>query len=327
MTDAAQYVTDNENTSVTTLLCIILQENRKKLSPKEKNEMEIAPETVAECKKLAEELVMDIKNYAKKSTNKSNRMCFSPRAMRMALSMYVDSPKGYKAFQKTSLLPYPSISTLKKIKSKMTPEEGTFPMIYAWFRDEFMNSSTDSVFGHIMCDEMKLRSDFYWNPMNRKCVGIVVNGDNDRISLAEEVAKLYKDGNKEEDSSYSISLSVNQFRFRSVDNRTHTGEFFFNNGSLSGDDLLKQTKQVILGYEMAGAQILGLGLDGGGNNARLLKLLRAKESAEDIAALRTEISELEQDMLAAQNTEESTKLRAKAVGEQVGREKNVMKKR
>jgi hypothetical protein len=69
-------------------------------------------------------------------------------------------------------------------------------------------------------------------------------------------------------------LKVNQFRFRSIDNRTHTGEFFFNNGSLSGDELLKQTKQVIFGYEMAEAKILGLALDGGGNNARLLKLLR-----------------------------------------------------
>ena len=127
-------------------------------------------------------------------------------------------------------------------------------MIYAWFRDEFMNGSSDPVYGHIMCDEMKLRSDFYWNPKNRKCVGIVVEGDKDRISLADEVAKLYKDGkkmaNKEEDPTYSISLSVNQFRFRSADNRTHTGEFFFNNGSLSGDELLKQTKQVIFGYEM-----------------------------------------------------------------------------
>jgi hypothetical protein len=70
--------------------------------------------------------------------------------------MYVDSLKGYKAFQKTSILPYLSISTLKKLKSKMTPEEGTFPMIYAWFPDKFMNGSNDPVFGHIMCNEMKL---------------------------------------------------------------------------------------------------------------------------------------------------------------------------
>jgi chromosome segregation ATPase len=51
------------------------------------------------------------------------------------------------------------------------------------------------------------------------------------------------------------------------------------------------------------------------------EISRAKEWAKEIAASRTEAGELDQDMLAAQNTEESTKLRAKAVGDQVGREK------
>ena len=75
---------------------------------------------------------------------------------------------------------------------------------------------------------MKLWSDlFYWNPKNRKCVGIIVEGDKDRISLANKLAKLYKGGSKKEadnakDSTYSISLSVNQFRSHSTDNRTHT---------------------------------------------------------------------------------------------------------
>jgi hypothetical protein len=71
--------------------------------------------------------------------------------------------------------------------------------------------------------------------------------------------------------TYSSLLSVNKLRFHSIDNRTNTGEFFFNNSSLLGDDLLKQ---VILGYKIAGAQILGSGLDGTGINARLLKLIQ-----------------------------------------------------
>ena len=97
-----------------------------------------------------------------------------------------------------------------------------------------MDGSSDPVYGHIMCNEMKLWSDSYWNPKNRKCVGIIVEGDKDRItSLASKLAKLYKGGSKKEakdakDSTYSISLSVkNQFRFRSsIDNRTHTHDSF-----------------------------------------------------------------------------------------------------
>ena len=39
---------------------------------------------------------------------------------------------------------------------------------------------------------MKLKSDFYWNPCTHKCVGIVVEGDNnDRVDLVGEVRKLY----------------------------------------------------------------------------------------------------------------------------------------
>jgi hypothetical protein len=70
-TDAAQHVMDNEKTVVNTLLQIILQEHKKELSPNERNEKVIAPETVAECNKLAEELVTDITNHARKAANKS----------------------------------------------------------------------------------------------------------------------------------------------------------------------------------------------------------------------------------------------------------------
>ena len=201
LSDASQYVADKESTSVDTLLKLILEKRLKEITQDETDKKEIAPETIANCKKLTQELVTDIKNYAKKAshnfpTSNANRVIHVCRFSQGVCRI----PKDF-----TRAL-YPSISTLKKLKSKMTPKEGTFPMIYAWFRDEFMNGSSDPVYGHIMCDEMKLRSDFYWNPKNRKCVRIVVEGDKDRISLADEVAKLYKDGkkmaNKEEDSTY-----------------------------------------------------------------------------------------------------------------------------
>ncbi len=213
----------------------------------------------------------------------------------MALSLYMKGPTAYEAFRKqmsTIQIIMPSVSTLKKLKSNMTPKEGTFPRCYGWYQDEFLSSAgahvTESDFyGHIMCDEMKLKLDFYWNPATHKCVGIVIDGDlEQQIDLAGEVRKMYADSvfdsNNEEpgasksnvDSSYSVSLSVNQYRFCSANNHTHTGEFFFNNGSLSGDELLYQVKQVIFGYEMIGVRILGLVSDGGGNNARLFKLLR-----------------------------------------------------
>ena len=87
--------------SVNTLLHFILyKEHLKELSPDERNENEIAPETVANCKKLAQEFVTDIKNCAKKAANKSNCQCFSPRQTQIALlSMYANSSKGVAASQ------------------------------------------------------------------------------------------------------------------------------------------------------------------------------------------------------------------------------------
>ena len=108
------------------------------------------------------------------------------------------------------------ISPDERNEKEVAPETFAFPIIYAWFREKFMNGSSDPVYGHIMCNEMKLWSDlFYWYPKNRKCVGIIVKGDKDRISLANKLAKLYKGGSKKEaegakDSTYSILLSVNQ---------------------------------------------------------------------------------------------------------------------
>jgi hypothetical protein len=71
LTNAVQHVLDNKKTSLKSLLHIVLEEQKKELSPNEMNEKAIAPETVAQCKTLAEESVTDITNHARKAANKS----------------------------------------------------------------------------------------------------------------------------------------------------------------------------------------------------------------------------------------------------------------
>ena len=124
-----------------------------------------------------------------------------------------------------------------------------------------------------MCDRLKLVSEFYFNTKDNSVAGIMVNDDSDRLNLADEVLALVKDdksklakndADKPEEENHSTTHHVNQFRFRSLNDKTPTGEFFFDNGSLSGDGLTKQIKQVIFGFEMAGAKIAAVCLDGGG---------------------------------------------------------------
>ena len=75
------------------------------------------------------------------------------------------------------------------------------------------------------------------------------------------------------EESYVPAVYVNQWRFRSVHGVLHNAEFFFNDGSLDGDELLDQLTHVLLSYELVGAKVLGIVSDAGGNNAGLIKLL------------------------------------------------------
>ncbi len=303
MSSAADYVKDNKEDSRKSILMALVDASDSSCQ---------APDP--ELNDFVASILDEIENFTRVQSNKPRQVRFSPRVMRMALSLYLRGPKAYEVFRQGSIQVMPSISSLKKLKTSMTPNEGTFPRCYGWFYDEFFAASLATEadrFGHIICDEMKLKSDFYWNPSTHRCVGIAVDGEDidKRIDLVKEARKLYTDcvwkrdaeettdtsgenneaataSPKEEipddtKSSYSVSLSVNQFRFRSAANHTHTGEFFYNNGSLSGDELLRQIKQVIMGYEMIGVRIIGLSCDGGGNNARLFKLLRFGKSPKD----------------------------------------------
>jgi hypothetical protein len=74
---------------------------------------------------------------------------------------------------------------------------------------------------------------------------------------------------------YAPAIYVNQWHFRSTYNVCHNAEFFFNTGSLDGNDMLHQLIHVILSYELIGVKILGLVSDAGGNNAGLIRLLRS----------------------------------------------------
>jgi hypothetical protein len=77
------------------------------------------------------------------------------------------------------------------------------------------------------------------------------------------------------EENFVPAVYVNQWRYRSTYGVLHNAEFFFNDGSLNGDELLDQLTHVLLSYELVGAKVLGIESDAGGNNAGLIKLLRA----------------------------------------------------
>jgi hypothetical protein len=78
-----------------------------------------------------------------------------------------------------------------------------------------------------------------------------------KLSLAKEISRLIKreggfndsSSNDEVEKSFTDAKYVNVFRLKTVDGYTHNGEYFFNDGTMTGDDLIGQLTLVIIGYE------------------------------------------------------------------------------
>ena len=76
----------------------------------------------ANVTEFAENIVNEITNYAKLLNNKKSQLRFSPRVLRLALSLYMRSKKGYEVFRNQSITILPSESMLQKIQQKMLSE-------------------------------------------------------------------------------------------------------------------------------------------------------------------------------------------------------------
>jgi hypothetical protein len=114
----------------------------------------------------------------------------------------------------------------------------------------------------LICDEMKLQSECFYNCSDDSFAGVTTSERSHTLNLGEELEALLasdevsfeNDGEqtdanqkgpakkKEKDEKdadlYEPIPYVNLFRIRNVFNQAMNGEFFFNTGSFSGDEML-----------------------------------------------------------------------------------------
>ena len=84
------------------------------------------------------------------------------------------------------------------------------------------------------------------------------------------------------DNSFSKPATyVNQWRYRTVNGQSYNVEFWYNSGSLSGNELMSQFVQVVLRLESIGARVLGVACDAGGSDARLYRLIRVDSNLSE----------------------------------------------
>jgi len=94
----------------------------------------------------------------------------------------------------------------------------------------------------------------------------------DFLDELREIEKIIKENGhavqqSNDDDDDKIAKKVNQWHLHTVKGKHHNGEFWFNNGSLTGDELMWQFTHVVTCYEAVGICILGFECDAGGQNA------------------------------------------------------------
>ena len=142
------------------------------------------------------------------------------------------------------------------------------------FFDEYVTSNSP-VIGQLIFDEMKLKTGVFWRTSDHTVCGFATANQNSTIrSVLSDMIQNGGDGTDEFYDTSSPAVYVNQWRFRSIVNVIHNSTFFFNSGSLDGNELLSQMMHVVCGYEKIGVKIYGIVCDAGGSNRGLFKLLR-----------------------------------------------------
>ena len=238
---------------------------------KKKNGYKFKEENVSE---LVTFLLEQITNMSKKLSGKSRNQNYSPLTFQLAYAMWSRSSAAYREMQQISPLLLPSERRLRDIKQQNKVRDGED--IKAYQLRAAARGIKKSEYGYLMCDEMKLKHGVLWNSQTGEAVGLA----DDMLDLSSVLKHLLS----EEGDVVKPAVYVNQWRYISIGIDKCEGwmcGFFFNDGSLTGDTLLRRFDYVTLCCESIGAHVYGLVMDAGGNNAKFASRLRDNKSFSD----------------------------------------------
>ena len=71
---------------------------------------------------------------------------------------------------------------------------------------------------------------------------------------------------KKKKDSASLVVYTNQWRFRQTRGIVHNGAFYYNTGSLDGNEMMRQFMDIVLSYETITVKMFVIVSDGGGCN-------------------------------------------------------------
>ena len=138
-------------------------------------------------------------NMENKSSGKQQGNRFSPQIIRIALSIRQRSKVLIiKLHNQMHECFHPSES-LQEQRRKKKLHYGFNLELYSRIHDEFVKTSKNKVGGHIMMDEMRLKSGIYFHSRSHEVNGFTTDGDG--IKIDKEISNLLSESKKCKDGS------------------------------------------------------------------------------------------------------------------------------
>ena len=138
-------------------------------------------------------------------------------------------------------------------------------------------ASDENIVGHLMFDKGKFKNGISFNCKSKEIVGFIPEEINTK-NMLENILNI----NKKKKYGELLSVYANQWRFCSTKGIVHNADFYYNKGSLDGNELIRQYIDVVSCYELIGIKIYGMVSDGGGGNTKFFKLISEYQPLQGI---------------------------------------------
>ena len=188
---------------------------------------------IEERKECTKYLCENIENMKHKLKGQGGLVRYSAHTVNIALSLFLRNKRGYDDLRSSGLLCLPSPQILSRKASKLKVRPGGDPSIYLSLQDE-ISESNDDIIGHVMMDEIKLKNGITYNCKSKEIVSFLPEEMNTK-NMLESILGI----NKKHKNGEVLSVYANQWRFRSTKGLVHNSDFYFNNGSLCGNELVR----------------------------------------------------------------------------------------
>lgn len=176
----------------------------------------------------------------------------------MALSIFKQSPKGYRFFRKIYILPSPQ--TLVKLLRIADIKPGIHKKTINQIKKATENLSVEDRLCVVLFDEMALKANVAYNERRDKVSGFVTNGTETRPEFADHAQVFIIRG--------------------LIKNYKQPVAFTFSQAATKGPELAKQLKAVIRELQDAGLIVVATVCDQGTNNVQCIKLLKQETEAQ-----------------------------------------------